>query len=112
MALIGELLSNGHLDEAAQQLEVILSEDRLSNPAPALDALGTIRLQQGLSDEASALFERALTIQANEGLYYKLSLAQASAGREDQVMRTLDEGLRLFPESQRLKEARFHLGGI
>jgi len=27
-------------------------------------------------------------------------------------MRTLDEGLRLFPESQRLKEARFHLGGI
>lgn len=112
MALIGELLSNGHLDEAAQQLEVILSEDRLSNPAPALDALGTIRLQQGLSDEASALFERALTIQAEEGLYYKLSLAQASAGREDQVMRTLDEGLRLFPESQRLKEARFHLGGI
>ena len=112
MASIGEMLSEGRLDEAAQRLELILSENQLSDPTPALDALGTIRLQEGLSDEASNLFERALTIQAKEALYYKLSLAQASAGKDEQVVRTLDEGLRLFPESERLKEARFHLGGV
>ncbi|RLE23323.1 MAG: hypothetical protein DRJ65_12075 [Acidobacteria bacterium] len=112
MAFIGELLSEGRLDEAEEKLEQVLANNQLSDPAPALDALGTIRLQQGLSDEASVLFERALASRAEERLYYKLSLAQASAGKDEKAMRTLDEGLRLFPESQRLKEARFHLGGV
>ncbi len=112
MAFVGELLSEGRLDEAVQRLERLLADDQMSDPTPALDALGTIRLQQGLSDEASTLFERALTYRAAEGLYYKLSLAQASAGKDEQAMRTLNEGLRLFPESERLQEARFHLGGV
>ncbi len=112
MAFVGELLSEGRLDEAAEKLELMLADDRLSDPTPALDALGTIRLQQGFSDQASGLFERALASRAEERLYYKLSLAQASAGKDEKAMRTLDEGLRLFPESQRLKEARFHLGGV
>ncbi|RLE27797.1 MAG: hypothetical protein DRJ65_01690 [Acidobacteria bacterium] len=112
MVVVGELLSEGRLDEAAAKLELMLAEDQPSDPTPALDALGTIRLQQGLSDEASVLFERALASRAEERLYYKLSLAQASAGKDEKAMRTLDEGLRLFPQSQRLKEARFHLGGV
>jgi serine/threonine-protein kinase len=112
LAFVGELLSEGRLHEAVQRLERLLDDDRLSDPTPALDALGTIRLQQGMSDEASGLFERALTHRAEEGLYYKLSLAQASAGKDDQALRTLNEGLRLFPESERLQEARFHLGGV
>ncbi len=112
LAFVGELLSEGRLDEAVQRLERLLDDDRLSDPTPALDALGTIRLQQGLSDEASTLFERALTHRAEAGLYYKLALAQASAGKDEQAMRTLNEGLRLFPDSERLLEAKFHLGGV
>ncbi len=112
MVVVGELLSEGRIDDAAVILERVLANNELSDPTPAFDALGTIRLQQGLADEASSLFERALSIRAEERLYYKLSLAQASAGKDETAMRTLDEGLRLFPESERLKEARFHLGGV
>lgn len=113
-----EILSTGSATKLSDQFMLgamvgrLLADDQMSDPTPALDALGTIRLQQGLSDEASTLFERALTYRAAEGLYYKLSLAQASAGNNEQAMRTLNEGLRLFPESERLQEARFHLGGV
>ena len=111
MRRVSELLNNGQLNEAAAKLEVLLAENALKDPTPALDALGTIRLQEGDGDEASGLFEQALARHAAESLYYKLSLAQASTGRDDEARRTIDEGLRLFPDSQTLQEARFHLGG-
>ena len=111
MRRVSELLNNGQLNEAAAKLEVLLAENALKDPTPALDALGTIRLQEGDGDEASGLFVQALARHAAESLYYKLSLAQASTGRDDEARRTIDEGLRLFPDSQTLQEARFHLGG-
>lgn len=60
---------------------------------PAPDELGTIRLQEGRGVEASELFEQALARHTAEGLYYKLSPAQASTGRDEQARRTIDNGL-------------------
>jgi serine/threonine protein kinase len=111
MDRVGELLAEGRVDQAAAELEDILRSSDLADPTPALDALGTIRLQEGRGEEAVELFERALGLHAGEALYYKLSLAQASVGLDDKALRTVDEGLRLFPQSQRLQEAKFHLGG-
>lgn len=111
MAEVRDLLAEGRVEEASAELEILIGGGRLQDPTPALDALGTIRLQEGRGGEAVDLFERALGRRAAESLYYKLSLAQASVGRDQQAIRTVDEGLRLYPESKRLREARFHLGG-
>ncbi|MBZ0111919.1 MAG: hypothetical protein K8J08_05635 [Thermoanaerobaculia bacterium] len=75
------LIEQGQTEEAAAELEVALHTGWAGNPAPVLDLLGTLRLQQGRIEEASDLLERANALQPTAERRYKYGLALAALGQ-------------------------------
>lgn len=106
-----EQIRAGEVDRAESELRELAQKAGGPEQLAAMEELGTLLLKQGRAGEASAFFRSKLGRTSSESLYYKLALAEAVQGHDDEAIRTLDEGLRLYPKSKRLSEARLHLGG-
>jgi serine/threonine-protein kinase len=105
------LLENGEAAAADALLQRLLDEALLPNPVPALDTLGTLRLQAGRTAEAAELLERAAALQPSAGLHYKLGLALAAEGRRQEALDSLRAARDLDPESEEIRQALDHLRG-
>lgn len=106
------LLETGDTAAADALLQRLLDEAVLPNPAPALETLGTLRLQAGRTAEAAELLGRAAALQPSAGLHYKLGLALAAEGRRQEALASLRAARDLDPGSEEIRQALDHLGGL
>jgi len=103
------LVESGRTREAEPLLEELLASGELPNPVPVLDLLGTLRLQAGRAAEAAELLDRAVALQPDADLHYKLGLALAAVGRPEAALEQLRAARELDPESPEIREALRHL---
>jgi|GEM_PF-6920573 len=109
LARARRLVEQERAAEAEPILEELLLSGELANPVPVLDLLGTLRLQAGRVEEAAELLVRAVVLQPDAELYYKLGLALAAAGRADEALEQLRAAQELDPGSSEIREAIRHL---